>query len=337
MEGKRVAILGAAGLVGSRVIEILEERRFPVADLKLYGTSRSQGTRIQAFGETLQVETLSPGSFRDVDLWFFAASAGASREYAPRAVEGGAVVIDKSNAFRMDDSVPLVVPEVNSHHLQGHRGIICSPNCTTIQMVVTLKPIEDAVGLKRVTAVTYQSVSGTGRDAIRELQAQSLQVLSGEPTHCEVYPEQIAFNVIPHIDQFSDDDYTGEEWKLIRETQKILDRPDLAVSATCVRVPVFVGHSESVLIETRQSLAPDQARALLEKSPSIEVLDDPERALYPLPSRSSGSDRVFVGRIRRDLSSPDGLWLWIVADNLRKGAATNAVQIAETVMYSGSW
>ncbi len=336
MNGKRVAILGATGLVGSMLIEILEERRFPVADLKLYGTSRSRGTRVEAFGEMLEVETVGPGSFRDVDLWFFAATAGASREHAPGAVEHGGVVIDKSGAFRMDDSVPLVVPEVNSHHLHNHGGIICSPNCTTIQMVVVLKPIEDAVGLKRVTAVTYQSVSGTGRDAIRELKRQSGQVLSGERPEREVYSEQIAFNVIPQIDSFLDHGYTKEEWKLIRETKKILDRPDLGVSATCVRVPVLVGHSEAVLIETRKSLDPDEARSLLARSPSIEVLDDPDRALYPVPSDASGSDRVHVGRIRRDLSSPDGLWLWIVADNLRKGAATNAVQIAESLLNSGS-
>lgn len=328
----RVGIVGATGLVGSKVIELLSERKFPVSELRLLATARSAGTVMRAFDRDIVVEEVVADSFRGLDLCFFAVSSDVSRELAPRAVEQGAVVIDKSNAFRMDPRVPLVVPEVNADHLQRHRGIIASPNCSTIQMVVALKPIEDNAGISRVVVATYQSVSGSGKEAMEELRSQTGDLLQGLPATPAAYARQIAFNLIPQIDAFMAEDYTGEEWKMTLETRKILDRPDLHVSATCVRVPVFVAHSEAVLVETRQPLSPAAARELLRRAPSVTVVDDPAGAQYAVPADAAGSDLVYVSRIRRDLSCPNGLWMWVVADNLRKGAATNAVQIAESLL-----
>jgi len=334
MKPNRVAILGATGLVGQRVIDALVQREFPFAELRLLATSRSAGTVVDVAGQGVTVEDVTCESFSDLDLCFFAASAGAAKRYAPLAVTQGAVVIDKSSAFRMDSDVPLVVPEVNSHHLRAHRGIVCSPNCSTIQLVVALKPLEEAFGLRRVLVSTYQSVSGTGKDAVDELTGQSRDVLDGKHPKLRVYPRQIAFNVIPHIDDFSDG-YTGEEWKMIGETRKILDRPDLAISATCVRVPVFVGHCEAVLVETARPASPGEIADVLSAAPSLKVFRDDSS--YPVPVDSAGSDDVLVGRIRRDASGDNAFWLWIVADNLRKGAATNAVQIAETLAGLGPY
>ncbi len=328
MKPSRVAILGATGLVGQRVIDTLVEREFPLAEIRLLATSRSAGTDVSVAGRSVTVREVTEDSFSDLDLCFFAASAQASRQYAPVAVRHGAVVIDKSSAFRMDAGVPLVVPEVNSHHLRAHKGIVCSPNCSTIQLVVTLKPLDQAFGLRRVVTATYQSVSGTGKDAIEELTSQTREVLDGKAARPKVYPRQIAFNVLPHIDDFSDG-YTGEEWKMAKETQKILDRPDLRISATCVRVPVFVGHCEAVLVELDRPCSPGELADVLSRAPSVKVFADD--LAYPVPVDSAGSDEVLVGRIRRDISGENAFWLWIVADNLRKGAATNAVQIAETL------
>lgn len=328
----RVGIVGASGLVGRKVLEILEERKFPVTELRLLATARGAGAAVSAFGRQVQIEELGPDSFRGLDLCFLAVSGDVSRVLTPRAIEQGAVVIDKSNAFRMDPAVPLVVPEVNAADLRRHRGIVASPNCSTIQLVVALKPLADSAGIRRAIVSTYQSVSGSGKDALQELEVQTGDVLAGGPARPSVYPTQIAFNLIPQIDAFGADDYTGEEWKLTLETRKILGRPDLGVSATCVRVPVPVAHSEAVLVETERPLTAEAARELLRKAPSVTVVDDPATGAYATPAHVAGSDLVHVSRIRRDLSSTNGLWLWVVADNLRKGAATNAVQIAESLL-----
>ncbi|MDP2858319.1 MAG: aspartate-semialdehyde dehydrogenase [Bacillota bacterium] len=335
MAGKRVAILGATGLVGQKVIEMLVERKFPLACLRLLATSRTAGSFIRVLDEELRVEAVGPDSFRGIDLCFFAATAAASKQFAPTAVESDAVVIDKSSAFRMDPEVPLVVPEVNPHHLRSHRGVIASPNCSTIQLVVPLKPIEASVGISRVVVSTYQSVSGTGKDAMEELRDQTDDALHGRPVRTTVYDRQIAFNLIPQVDEFMQDDYTGEEWKMVLETRKILERPDLPITATCVRVPVFVSHSESVLIETRTQVRPSDIRSLLSTAPSVVVVDNPAERRYAVPLDAEGSDNVLVSRVRRDLSHERGIWMWIVCDNLRKGAATNAVQIAESLMVQG--
>jgi len=328
MKPSRVAILGATGLVGQRVVDTLVERGFPLAEIRLLATSRSAGTEVNVAGRNVTVQEVTENALSDLDLCFFAASAGAARQYAPIAVRQGATVIDKSSAFRMDAAVPLVVPEVNGHHLRAHKGIVCSPNCSTIQLVVVLKPLDEAFGLRRVVAATYQSVSGTGKDAVDELTSQTREVLDGKTAQPRVYPRQIAFNVLPHIDDFSDG-YTGEEWKMANETRKILDRPDLRISATCVRVPVFVGHCEAVLVELDRPPSPGEMADVLSRAPSVRVFTDD--LAYPVPVDSAGCDDVLVGRIRRDISAENAFWLWIVADNLRKGAATNAVQIAETL------
>lgn len=335
MNGLNIAILGAAGAVGQEVLRLLDERKFPVASLKLLATSRSAGTSFEFRGEKLVVEEARPESFDGVDVAFFAASTGASKEFGPEAVRRGAVVVDKSNAFRMDPEVPLAVPEVNPEAIAAHKGIVASPNCSTIQMVLALKPIHDAARLTRVVVSTYQSVSGTGREAMEELRHQSGEVLAGRDARPEVYPYQIAFNLLPHIDAFEPNGYTGEEMKMVRETRKILDLPDLPITATTVRVPVFISHSESILVETEEKLSVEQARAVLSRFPGVVVWDDPAQLHYPTPVQAAGRDEVFVGRIREDLSSPRGLNLWVVSDNLRKGAATNAIQIAEFLVNRG--
>jgi len=330
-----VAIVGAAGVVGQKVLKLLEERDFPVGRLLLMATERSAGTALSYRGRLHTVREVSADLFEGCDLAFFAVPAGVSRELALEAVKRGTVVIDKSSAFRSDPDVPLVVPEVNGEDLDDHRGIIASPNCSTIQLVMALEPIERLSPLSRVMVSTYQSVSGTGREAMRELTVQSGQVLAGEPVRPGVYPHRIAFNVLPHIDDFGPEGYSGEEMKLVNETRRILGRPDLPVSATTVRVPVEVGHSEAVWVETEEPVSPEQARAALEAMPGVVVEDDPGRAVYPMPITAAGRDEVFVGRIRRDLSSERGLVFWVVADNLRKGAATNAVQIGEVLIERG--
>ncbi|PZN12853.1 MAG: aspartate-semialdehyde dehydrogenase [Bacillota bacterium] len=330
--GYRVAVVGATGLVGQQVMRLLEERRFPVSELRPLATARSAGRVVQFAGEQLEVREASAETLRGADFAFFAASGDVSRELAPVAARAGTVVIDKSNTFRLDPEVPLVVPEVNGDALAGHRNLIASPNCSTIQLVVVLKPILDAFGLRRVVVSTYQAVSGTGAAALEELEAATRADLEGRPFEPQVYPQPIAFNVLPHCDRFEDEAATLEEWKLVRESRKILGRPDLAVTATAVRVPVRVGHSEAVWLETERQADPAALREVLAAAPGVVVWDDPTRNLYPTPLQVAGRDEVFVGRIRRDPTAERAFWLWIVADNLRKGAATNAVQIAEALI-----
>ncbi len=330
--GKRplnVAILGATGRVGQELIRILEERNFPIAKLKLLASARSKDSVIPFQGKEYIVEQPTAESFNDIDIVLASAGAEISKELAPAAIEAGAVVIDNSSAFRMEQSVPLVVPEVNGQALHGHHGLIANPNCSTAQLVVVLKPLHELAGLKRVIVSTYQSVSGAGKEAMDELEQQTKAILNNEESLPAVFQRQIAFNLIPHIDKFLDNGYTKEEEKVISETRKILDLPDLAVTCTAVRVPVVISHSESVLCEFERHISPAQAREALANSPSIEVWDSPENNIYPTPLDTTGQDPVFVGRIRRDTSSSNGLHLWVVADNLRIGAALNAVRIAE--------
>ncbi len=327
-----VAVVGATGAVGTEMIQVLEERDFPVEELIPLASARSEGNEVMFRGQTLPVKVLEHNSFEGVDVALFSAGAGVSKEFGPMAVKAGAVVVDNSSAWRMDPSVPLVVPEVNVHALSGHQGLIANPNCSTIQMVVALKPLHDAVQIKRIIVTTFQSVSGTGKDAMEELIDQSRQLLSFGEAKVSVYPHQIAFNCLPHIDDFLPNGYTKEEMKMVNETRKILGESSLPITATTVRVPVFICHAESVNIETEQKLSANDARALLSAAPGIQVYDDPSRNLYPLPIDVVGTDAVFVGRVREDESVTNGLNLWIVADNLRKGAALNAVQIAEELI-----
>ncbi|MDT3778868.1 aspartate-semialdehyde dehydrogenase [Nitrospira sp. MA-1] len=327
-----IAVVGATGAVGTEMIQVLEERDFPVGELIPLASSRSEGHEVTFRGQTLLVKVLEPNSFDGVDVALFSAGAGVSKEFGPIAVKAGAVVVDNSSAWRMDPEVPLVVPEVNVHALSGHQGLIANPNCSTIQMVVALKPLHDAVRIKRIIVTTLQSVSGTGKDAMEELVEQSRQLLSFGEAKVAVYPHQIAFNCLPHIDDFLPNGYTKEEMKMVNETRKILGESSLPITATTVRVPVFICHAESVNIETEQKLSANDARAILAAAPGIQVYDDPDRNLYPLPIDVAGTDAVFVGRVREDESVPNGLNVWIVADNLRKGAALNAVQIAEELI-----
>lgn len=327
-----VAVVGATGAVGTEMIQVLEERDFPVEELVPLASARSEGNEVMFRGQTLPVKVLEHNSFEGVDVALFSAGAGVSKEFGPMAVKAGAVVVDNSSAWRMDPNVPLVVPEVNVHALSGHQGLIANPNCSTIQMVVALKPLHDAVQIKRIVVTTFQSVSGTGKDAMEELIDQSRQLLSFGEAKVSVYPHQIAFNCLPHIDDFLPNGYTKEEMKMVNETRKILGESSLPITATTVRVPVFICHAESVNIETEQKLSANAARAILSAAPGIQVYDDPSRNLYPLPIDVVGTDAVFVGRVREDESVTHGLNLWIVADNLRKGAALNAVQIAEELI-----
>ncbi len=331
-----VAIAGATGVVGTTVRQILEERAFPVGELRLLASERSRGAQLAFRGASLTVETLDDDSFAGVDLAFFAAGGAASRQYTPKAVAAGATVIDKSSVFRQDPSVPLVVPEVNPDALESHAGLIATPNCSTIQMVVALKPIYDAAGIRRVVVSTYQSVSGAGKRAVDALEHQAAQVVAGRPVEPEHFPYQIAFNLLPHIDSFLPSGYTREEQKMADETQKIFADPELAVAATCVRVPVYGAHSEVVSVETRRKLTAPEARELLRRAPGVEVVDDPGALAYPTPLAAEGRDPVYVGRIREDETVTNGLVMWVVADNLRKGAALNAVQIAEELVRRGA-
>jgi len=330
-----VAVAGATGAVGSMMLRVLEERGFPVTRLLPLASARSVGREIDFLGKPCRVEQMTEGSFEGVDLALFSAGAARSLAYAPAAVEAGAVVIDNSSAYRMDPGVPLVVPEVNEHALAGHQGIVANPNCVAAPLVMALKPIADAVGLERVVLSSYQSVSGTGAAAVEELREQTRGFLEGSEPEPSVYPHEIAFNALPHIGGFDDDGYTGEETKVAEETRKMMELPELRVSATCVRVPVFYGHSESVTLETTEKISADHARQLLMGAPGVVVTDEPALNRYPLARDAAGRDEVFVGRIREDSSHPLGLVMWIVSDNLRKGAATNAIQIAESLVSNG--
>jgi aspartate-semialdehyde dehydrogenase len=326
-----VAVVGATGAVGTEMIQVLEERNFPVADLMPLASVRSEGHEVTFRNQEIPVKVLDHDSFKGVDVALFSAGATVSKEFGPVAVQAGTVVVDNSSAWRMDPQVPLVVPEVNAQALSEHQGLIANPNCSTIQMVVALKPLHDAARIKRVIVTTFQSVSGTGKNAMEELAEQSRQLLSFGEAKVEVYPYQIAFNCLPHIDEFLSNGYTKEEMKMVNETRKIMGEMSLPITATTVRVPIFICHSESVNIETEGKLSANEARAVLAAAPGIQVYDDPSRNLYPLPIDVAGTDAVYVGRVREDASIPNGLNLWIVADNLRKGAALNAVQIAEAL------
>ncbi len=329
----KVAVVGATGVVGREMMNILEQRNFPVAMLRPLASERSKGLKAKFKGEDIPVEVLNKDAFKGIEIVLSSPGAKVSREFSPHAVKAGAVVIDNTSAFRMDPEVPLVVPEVNPEDAKKHKGIIANPNCSTIQMVVALKPIHDAAKIKRVIVSTYQSVSGAGKKAIDALEKEvgaAINLVKKESSG--VFPHPIAFNLIPHIDVFLDNFYTKEEMKMVLETRKIMGVPDMRVTATCVRVPVFISHSESVAVETENKLSRKEAMALLAKSPGIKVLDDVSKNEYPVPVMAAGKDEVFVGRIREDESVDNGLNLWVVSDNLRKGAALNAVQIAELLI-----
>jgi aspartate-semialdehyde dehydrogenase len=327
-----VGVLGATGAVGREMLKCLVERGFPFKKVKALASPRSAGQMVEFDNGEIKVELARPDSFDDLDIAIFSAGAKASAEFAPIAARAGCPVVDNSSNWRMDPRVPLVVPEVNPGALKKHKGIIANPNCSTIQMLVALKPIYDAVGIKRIIVSTYQSVSGTGQKGIEELAEQTKSLFNGQDASNNVYPHRIAFNCLPHIDVFTDNGYTKEEMKMVNETIKIFDDQSIKVTATCVRVPVFFGHSEAVWIETGRPISPESARELLSRAPGILVVDDPANNSYPLSSEATGRDEVFVGRIRSDLSHENGLCLWVVADNIRKGAATNAVEIAELLI-----
>jgi aspartate-semialdehyde dehydrogenase len=330
-EGYRVGVLGATGAVGGTILEVLAERGFPVSELVPLASERSAGQPVPFGGSEVEVKQLGDDTIQGLDLVLSSAGGSVSSEWAPKIVEAGAVVVDNTSFWRLHEDVPLVIPEVNADAAASHQGIIANPNCTAMAMVVALAPIHRAVGIERIVVSTYQSVSGTGRRAIAELNDQAHAILHGQEPSAEVYPHQIAFNVIPQVESFKDgDDYTTEERKVMAETRKILGAGDeLRISATCARVPVIAGHSESINIETREDLAPDACRALLAAAPGVLVVDAPAEGVYPLATDAAGRDEVLVGRIRRDPSQDRCLNLWVVGDNLRKGAATNAVQIGE--------
>ena len=330
-----IAVVGATGAVGETMISILEERDFPVGRLYPLASSRSAGKTLVFKGKSHRVEDLAEFDFSKVQIGLFSAGGSISAEYAPKAATAGCVVIDNTSHFRYDDDIPLVVPEVNPGALDGFRvrNIIANPNCSTIQMLVALKPIYDAVGITRVNVATYQAVSGTGKEAIKELAGQTARLLNGQPADAEVYPKQIAFNVLPQIDLFMENGYTKEEMKMVWETQKIFSDSNISVNPTCVRVPVFYGHSEALHIETRDPISAAQATELLRLAPGVEVMDERQDGGYPTAvTDSAGQDPVFVGRIREDISHPNGLNMWVVSDNVRKGAALNSIQIAELLI-----
>jgi aspartate-semialdehyde dehydrogenase len=332
-DGYRVGVLGATGLVGTTILELLAARDFPAAEVVPFASERSAGKEIAWNGQTLSCRTLSEDSIQGLDLVLSSAGGSISAEWTPRLVEAGAVVVDNTSHWRMHEDVPLVVSEVNPEALADHKGIVANPNCSTMQMVVALKPLFDAAGIERLVISTYQAVSGTGKAAIDELREQSRAVLDGGEAEARIYPHQIAFNALPQAGSFPDgDDHTDEERKLINETRKILGDDSIRVSATCVRVPVVTGHSEAVNVETREDLSPERARELLAAAPGVTVVDDPAAGEYPLATAAAGQDGVFVGRIRRDPGNERALDLFVVADNLRKGAATNAVQVAELLV-----
>ncbi len=331
MKAYNIAVVGPLGVVGGKLIEILVERNFPINKIKLLGTSRNKNKKIKFHGQTLLTEVAEEGAFIDVDIAFFCVDSNVSKHLAPIAIKEGAVVIDNSSAWRLDDKVPLVIPEVNPEDLHSHNQLISNPNCSTIQMLVPLKPIHDIFKIKRIVVSTYQSVSGTGKKGMEELNNQLLDYYFNTPMTNSVYPHQILFNALPHIDDFLENGYTKEEMKMVNETKKILDK-DIEVTATAVRIPVLNGHSESVNIETEKPISPEEVKAILGKAKGVKLVDDIKSNLYPMPIQVEGKDEVFVGRIRKDMSIDNGINMWIVADNLRKGAALNSVQIAETLI-----
>lgn len=333
-----VAVVGATGAVGEQIVRLLEERNFPIKSLKLLSSARSAGTKIKFKGRELTVEEATPDSFKGVEIALFSAGGDVSRALIPHAVKHGAVCIDNTNAYRMDPETPLVVPEVNVDKIRTHKGIIANPNCSTIQMVTALKPLHDRYGVSRIIVSTYQAVSGAGAKAIQEMLRQSREVLAGNPANPDILPvaslpvkHQIAFNAIPQIDKFQDNGYTLEEMKMVNETKKIMGDESIEVTATCVRIPVVYGHSESVYVELKRDFDLEEVRNLLSDAPGVVVVDDPSQQRYPLATDAAGKNEVFVGRLRRDLSNPRAVNMWIVSDNLLKGAAWNAVQIAEYI------
>lgn len=330
-----VAVVGSTGAVGNEMIKTLEERKFPIEKLRLFASERSEGKVLEFVGTEIKVEAINEDSFKGIDIALFSAGAERSKIWAPVAAKSGCIVIDNSSQWRMDPEIPLVVPEVNPHDLKRHKGIIANPNCSTIQMVVVLKPIHDAAKIKRVVVTTFQSVSGTGQKAIDELLRQTTDLLNFKEIQCNVYPHQIAFNVLPHIDKFLENGYTKEEMKMVNETKKIMGDNSIRLTATTVRVPVFRCHSESLNIETEKKLTPNEVRAVLSAAPGVIVYDAPDKNIYPVPIDVAGKDETYVGRIREDDTIENGINLWIVADNLRKGAALNAVQIAEKLIEMG--
>jgi aspartate-semialdehyde dehydrogenase len=331
-----VAVVGATGAVGEQIIRLLENRQFPVASIKYLSSARSAGKELKFNGQPVVVEAATPDSFKGVDIALFSAGGDVSRALIPHAIEHGTLCIDNTNAFRMDPETPLVVPEVNAEEIFNHKGKIANPNCSTIQMVVALKPLQDRFGLSKIIVSTYQAVSGAGAMAIEELNRQTRALVNGEEVKPDILPSaglpvkhQIAFNVIPQIDKFQDNGFTLEEMKMIKETQKIMGDPDIQVTSTCVRVPVVYGHSESVYVELKSDFEMEEVRKLLAEAPGVRLVDDNANQQYPMPLHAAGSNDTFVGRVRRDLYNPRGLNMWIVSDNLLKGAAWNAVQIAE--------
>jgi aspartate-semialdehyde dehydrogenase len=327
-----VAVVGATGAVGREILDTLARRDFPHTEIRALASSRSAGTTVDFGNRPLTVQELTENSFAGVDLALFSAGGATSEKFAPLAVKAGCVVVDNSSAWRMDPTVPLVVPEVNPHDLEWHKGIVANPNCSTIQLVVALKPLHDVARIQRVVVSTYQAVSGTGQKAITELETQVRQLFNGQDVENTVYPHRIAFNCLPQIDVFLDNEYTKEEMKMVQETTKIMGDDSIRVTATTVRVPVFYGHSESVNIETEKKLTSKEARAILSQAPGIRVYDNPSEKMYPMPIVAAGEDETFVGRIREDESIANGLNMFVVADNIRKGAALNTVQIAELLL-----
>jgi aspartate-semialdehyde dehydrogenase len=327
-----VAVVGATGIVGQEFLRILTKRPFPLRGLKLIASERSAGKKVPFGEQEIEVEALNERSFDGCDLAFISATDEISRDYAPIAAKAGAIAIDDSGVWRMDPAVPLVIPEVNADDVDWHKGILAIPNCSTTPVVMALWPVHQVNPVKRVIVSTYQSVSGTGRAAVDELNESAKRVLAGEPVEAEVYPHQIAFNLIPEIGSWKDEGYTSEEMKVVNETRKIMHAPDIAIAATCVRVPVFVSHSAAVFVELSAPMSPEAVTKLLRDAPGIEVQDDPKSSVYPQPWDAAGQDPVYVGRIRRDISHPNGIAFWVVGDNLRKGAALNALQIAETLV-----
>ena len=332
MHSCNVAVIGATGAVGQVFLRIAEERDFPIDKIRLCASERSIGKKLEFRGEQIGVELCTPDLLDDVDFSFISASGEVSRELAPLSVKHNTVAIDDSSAFRMAEGVPLVVPEVNADDLEEHKGIVSIPNCSTTPLVMVLKPLSEISTIKRVIVDTFQSVTGTGSAALKELEDQSRQILNGKPAKAEEYPHQIAFNVLPHIEPFLENGYTREEMKMVNETRKILHDSEVMVSATCVRVPVAVSHSEAIHIEFDNAVSPDRAREVLGAQPGITIVDDPLSNVYPMPIDAADTDDVLVGRVRKDVSNPNGLALWVVCDNLRKGAALNAIQIAEEMM-----
>ena len=333
-EGYDVAVVGATGAVGETIMRVLQERKFPVRNLYPLASSRSAGKKVEFNGSWVEVQDLETFDFSKAQIGLFSPGASVSKVYAPKAAAAGCVVVDNTSQFRYDDDIPLVVPEVNPETVAGYKncGIIANPNCSTIQMLVALKPIYDAVGIERINVATYQAVSGSGKEAIEELASQTANLLNLKPVECHVYPKQIAFNCIPQIDIFMDNGYTKEEMKMVWETRKIMGDERIQVNPTAVRVPVFYGHSEAIHIETRDKISAEQARELLAAAPGVVLMDERTDGGYPTAIDAADTDPVYVGRIREDISHPRGLNLWVVADNVRKGAATNTVQIAELLI-----